>query len=74
MESLKVQDCVQLLHGYTTKMTISEIDNEKQEAKCVWYDIKSRKYQTQWLPLNVLKPFMEPERISLNALKKATGF
>lgn len=38
MEDFKVQDSVQLLHGYTPTMTIAEINLVTGMALCVWYD------------------------------------
>lgn len=38
-----VQDSVQLLHGYTPTMTISEINSDTKQALCVWYDAHKNK-------------------------------
>jgi uncharacterized protein YodC (DUF2158 family) len=55
--NFKLQDSVQLLHGYTPTMTISEINEETQQAKCVWYDsVKTKDVKIMWIPLNALKP------------------
>ena len=67
-ESLKVHDCVQLMHGYTPTMTISSINEETQTANCVWYDTKARKTKVEVLPLNVLKKYKEPEPVNMSAL------
>lgn len=74
MSDINVQDCVQLAHGYTTKMNVSAINAETQTATCVWLDTKTRKYVTQDLPLNVLKKFVEPPPIDLDDIKRAIGY
>lgn len=67
-----LQDSVQLLHGYTPTMTISEIKEE--QALCVWWDSKTKKMHKEWLPLNVLKPTPEKPKLSLEEIKRATGY
>lgn len=51
----KVGDCVQLKHGHLFDMTIAEIFESTKEASCFWTDPKTRKNETQHLPLSVLK-------------------
>jgi uncharacterized protein YodC (DUF2158 family) len=70
MEDLKVGDCVQLMHGYTPKMTVSAINEAEQSVKCVWFDTKKGKHVLEDLPLNTLKKFNEPPPLDLNALRK----
>jgi uncharacterized protein YodC (DUF2158 family) len=60
----KVQDSVQLLHGLTPTMIISEINETTQQTFCIWYDTKAKKMKQEWLPLNVLK--LTPERKPIN--------
>lgn len=68
----KAQDSVQLLHGYTPTMTISQIDEEKQMAHCVWYDTtKTRTIKQEWLPLSVLKHTPERTTIDPECFKRA---
>jgi uncharacterized protein YodC (DUF2158 family) len=63
-QELKLQDSVQLLHGYTPTMTISEINEETKQALCIWYDSKTKKMNKEWLPLNVLK--LTPPKATIN--------
>jgi uncharacterized protein YodC (DUF2158 family) len=56
MIEFKIQDNVQLLHGISPEMTIAEINEADQTAKCVWYDSKSREIKDRWIPLTTLKP------------------
>ena len=52
----KVGDCVQLKHGATPEMTISEIWEDLKEAKCFWHDPKkTQEIFTQTLPFSILK-------------------
>ena len=56
MSEFKLQDSVQLMHGYTPTMTISAINEETNEAYCVWYDAaKTRTVKKEWIPLIALK-------------------
>jgi len=65
----KVQYSVQLLNGYTPTMTISEINQETQEAKCIWYDsVKTKDIKNAWIPLNVLKHTPEKTPIDKETL------
>jgi hypothetical protein len=68
MSDINVHDCVQLIHGYTTKMSVSAINAENQTATCVWLDTKSRRYIMQELPLNVLKKIVEPPPIQIEGI------
>lgn len=78
MEDFKVQDSVQLLHGkYSPIMTIAEINTDKQEARCVWYDHggKTKDIKINWIPFTALKHTPpEPPRLSkddiLNPLRR----
>ncbi len=54
-ENLEVRDSVQLLHGNSPIMTISEINEELKEAHCVWFETNPHKMHKEWIPLNVLK-------------------
>jgi uncharacterized protein YodC (DUF2158 family) len=71
MESTNFQagDSVQLLHGYTPTMTISQVNQENQTALCVWYDSsKTKRVVQDWIPLNVLKRTPEKQSLSLEEL------
>lgn len=70
-ESLKVQDCVEFMHGYTPKMTISSIDEATQMATCVWFDSKTKKTKTEVIPLNVLKKSITHPKINKDDLISA---
>ena len=70
-----VQDSVQLMHGYTPTMTISQINEETEMALCIWWDTtKTRKMHQDWLPLNVLKHTPKREPLDLDALKRSIGY
>ena len=56
-ETFKVQDCVQLLHGNTPRMSITKINEKNQTATCVRFDHKKSKIIIEEIPLNVLKKF-----------------
>ena len=64
MADFKVKDSVQLLHGYTPTMTVSEVDLVAQKTKCVWYDTKKREIKQEWLPFDVLKH--TPQKTPIN--------
>jgi uncharacterized protein YodC (DUF2158 family) len=68
-QNLKVGDCVQLLHGYTPKMSITKIDESQQMAECVWFNPKPPKHMVEWLPLNGLKLFPQPAKVTMEELK-----
>ena len=56
MSEFKLQDSVQLMHGYTPTMTISAINEETKEAYCIWYDsTKTRTIKKECVPLTALK-------------------
>ena len=66
MTEFKVQDSVQLLHGYTPTMTITEIDEADKTAHCIWYDhSKSKEIKQQWIPLVALKKTPEKKPIDI---------
>lgn len=68
----KVQDSVQLLHGDSPIMNLSQINEEIQQGLCVWFDkIKSKDIKQAWIPLNVLKHTPQRQPIDLDVLKKA---
>jgi uncharacterized protein YodC (DUF2158 family) len=69
----KIGDCVRLIHGYTPDMTVAEIFAATNEAKCTWYDPKTKKIITQDLSLNVLKHCPEKTPIDLEGIKRAMG-
>lgn len=69
----KVQDSVQLLHGYTLTMTISEINEDTKQAHCFWRDPKKTDIQHQWLPLNVLKHTPQKATITRDDLNSVFG-
>lgn len=71
----KVQDSVQLLHGPTPTMTISEINQETNEAYCIWFDqSKTKEIKKAWVPLNSLKTTAESEKITKSQLFKSIGY
>ena len=70
-KDFKVQDCVRLIHGYTPDMTISDIDESAKTAKCFWYDTKTKKMQSDILPLSVLKHC--PEKATVEEIRSAFG-
>jgi|HubBroStandDraft_3_1064219.scaffolds.fasta_scaffold91926_2 hypothetical protein len=74
METFKLEDHVRLNVRYSPEMIISAIDEEKQEAKCVWYDTKLRKTKTEFLPLNVLQHMPERTPIDKDKLFQAIGY
>lgn len=62
----KPQDSVQLLHGLTPIMVLSEINEVDQTALCVWYDrAKTKNIKQAWIPLNALRH--TPERAPLSS-------
>jgi len=73
-QNFKLQDSVQLLHGYTPTMTISQINEESQEALCVWLETKSQKIHKEWLPLNVLKKTPEKTPLTKDDLYNSIGY
>jgi uncharacterized protein YodC (DUF2158 family) len=68
-EQFKVKDCVQLLHGYTPTMTIAEIFEETQMAKCVWYDRIKKKTHVEDIPISALKHC--PDRPDVDDIRSA---
>jgi len=70
MENFEVQNSVQLLNGLTPTMTISELNADKTQANCVWFDSKTRKVVQQWLPTNSLKHTPKREPIDLSMFRR----
>lgn len=69
---LKIKDVVRITSvRYTPSMVISTIDEEKQEAKCVWYDTKARKTKVEILPINILELVPEKPGIDFDEIRRA---